>query len=218
MDFSQARRNMVEGQLTPNKIISRPLIKRFLEVPREAFVDVANKNTAYIDNPIYINTKRQMFSPLTCAHMLQSLNLNKSDNVLVVASASGYTTSLLSGLVNNVYGVENDLSLLEMSRRALLDASCKSVSLHKGKPSEGLNNKALFDKIIIDVPVEIIPETLISQLTESGKIVAVVNDETGLSTLKLFTKKGNNLKSTPIREVTFLKTLEPFKKQKEFIL
>ncbi|MFT7144672.1 MAG: protein-L-isoaspartate(D-aspartate) O-methyltransferase [Alphaproteobacteria bacterium] len=218
MDFSQARKNMVDGQLTPNKITNNALIKSFLNIPREAFVDVANKHAAYVDSPTRVSSSREMFSPLVCAHLLQSLDLTETDNVLVVASSSGYTASILCGLVNNVYGVEDDLSLLEMARRALLDASCKGVTLCEGAPSKGLEEKAKFDKIMIDVPVEFIPDSLLNQLVEGGKVAAVVKNKFDIYTLKVFTKLNNVLTSKSIREVVSMPVHKGFKKKEEFSL
>ena len=58
MDFIQARKNMVDGQLTPNKIVNHDVIERFSKVPREYFVDVSYKNMAYRDNPVKISNNR----------------------------------------------------------------------------------------------------------------------------------------------------------------
>lgn len=209
---------MVDGQLTPNKITNNALLNCFLNIPREAFVDVANKHTAYIDSPINVSSSRKMFSPLVCAHLLQSLDLNKKDNVLVVASSSGYTASILCDLVNNVYGVEEDLSLLEMARRALLDAQCKSVTLCEGPPNKGLEEKAMFDKIVIDAPVEFIPDSLVAQVKDGGKISAVVKNNAGIHVLTVFTKKDKTLEGKAIREVVAMPVHTAFTRKKEFIL
>lgn len=217
MDFILARKNMVDGQLTPNKIINEMVIKRFLKVPREYFVDVSFKNMAYRDNPVKISNDRYMFPPLVTAHMVQALNPSASDRVLVVASGTGYTASILCHLVSSVYGVENKLSLLEIGRRALLDAACKSVSLCDGKPQEGLKSKAPYSKILIDVAVEVIPEALFEQLKEGGVLVAVVLKNETVSCLKTFTKnEQGKIIEKSIREVVTIPVHNDFKKNEGF--
>lgn len=218
MNFSQARINMVNGQLTPNKITNNAIIESFLNTPREAFVDVASKKTAYSDSPVKVSNARLMFSPLVCAHLLQGLELQEDDSALVVASSSGYTASLLSSIVNNVYGVEDDLNLLEMARRALLDASCKTVALCEGNPFKGLEEKAKFNKIIIDSPIEFIPEALINQLVDGGKIAAVVKNSAGIFVLTIYTKVEKKLTPVQVREVVAMPVHTAFKNIKEFTL
>lgn len=208
---------MVDGQLTPNKIVNHDVIERFSKVPREYFVDVSYKNMAYRDNPVKISNNRFMFPPLVTAHMVQALNPQPSDNVLVVVSGTGYSASILCHLAGAVYGVEDDLSLLEIGRRALLDASCKSVLLNDGSPDKGLPEKAPYCKILIDVAVESIPDALFEQLKPGGTLVAVVKENDTVSTLKKFTKdeKGRVIEKS-IREVVTIPVHKKFSTQKGF--
>lgn len=202
MDFSQARRNMVDGQLTPNKIVNHDVIKRFLKVPREFFVDVSCKNMAYRDNSVKLTSGRYMFPPMVAAHMIQALNPTQSDSVLIVASATGYTASILCDLVNSVYGVEDNLNLLEISRRALLDASCKSVLLFEGSPDKGLESKGPYSKVLIDTAVDYVPDTLFDQLQVGGTLVAVIKKNEYVSTLMAYTKlESGKVEKKSVREV-----------------
>jgi protein-L-isoaspartate(D-aspartate) O-methyltransferase len=217
MDFTLARKNMVDGQLTPNKIVNAGVIERFLKVPREYFVDGSSKKMAYKDNPVKISNDRYMFPPMVTAHMIQALAPQNTDDVLVVASGTGYSASILCNLVNNVYGVENNLSLLEIGRRALLDASCKSVSLCDGKPEEGLKEKAPYSKILIDTAVGFVPKALFEQLKEGGSLVAIIQENEIVSCLKKFEKKAKGkIVETSIREVVAIPTHNHFMKNKKF--
>lgn len=217
MDFNQARRNMVDGQLTPNKIVNAQVIERFLKIPREYFVDVSFKNMAYRDNPVKIAVNRFMFPPMVTAHMVQALNPEHDDSVLVVASGTGYSASILANLAGSVYGVEDSLSLLEIARRALLDASCKSVILSDGKPEEGLAKKAPYSKIMLDVEVEYIPDALFEQLENEGVLVAVVKQNENVSAIKKYEKDANGkITELTVREVVSIPTHPSFKKKQGF--
>lgn len=217
MDFNQARKNMVDGQLTPNKIVNGQVIERFLKIPREYFVDVSFKNMAYRDNPVKIAINRYMFPPMVTAHMVQALNPKQNDSVLVVASGTGYTASIISSLAGSVYGVEDSLSLLEIGRRALLDASCKSVILSDGNPSEGLPDKAPYSKIIVDVEIEHVPDALFDQLENGGTLVAVLKVDDTVSALTKFEKNENGkISHFTVREVVSIPTHPSFKKPQGF--
>lgn len=217
MDYTQARKNMIDGQLTPNKIVNAQLIDRFAKVPREYFVDVSFKKMAYRDNPVKISSDRYIFSPLVTAHMIQALETSTTDNVLVVAAGTGYSSSILCHMVNRVYGVENNLNLLEIGRRALLDAACKSVSILEGAPEKGLESKAPFSKILIDVPVEFVPQKLFEQLKNGGKLVAVERVNDTVSVIKVFSKdEQGNLSAKSLREVVTLPTHKCFTNDKGF--
>lgn len=218
MDFLNARKNMVEGQLTPNKIVNKELISRFLTIPREFFVGKAFKHVSYADGPTPLNEQREIFPPLVLAHMLQALELNESDNLLVVAAGSGYAASVASGLVNSVYGVEDDESLLALGAAALEEVSCKTVTLCEGKPEQGLEEKGKFTKIVIDAPVEVVPFGLFEQLEVDGKLVAVVRGVEGVSKLKCYTKNAKKINEETLREVQNMKVHSAFKRVKEFVL
>ena len=104
MDFSFLRKNMVDCQLKPNKIINLNLIDAFLKVPREIFVNKKNINQCYLDVNIDLTKNRFLLNPMVSARLIQSLNISKDDTVLTIGSGVGYNSVILSYLcIYHVY-------------------------------------------------------------------------------------------------------------------
>jgi len=202
MNFETARKNMVDGQLAPNKITDIRLLKAFLDVPREAFVDVSLKNVAYTDETLEIGQGRKMMKPMIAASIIQEMDIQPEDKVLVCASGSGYMAAVIAKLTPSVYAIEPSAGLWEMSRRAMGDAKCKTVKMEKGDYAQGLQGEAPFDKILINAPVATVPEKVLSQLKNGGTIVYMKEGEAldGLCDVVLCTKKGRKLEEKHVMQ------------------
>lgn len=214
MDFTQARQNMIDGQLTPNKVTSRELLKHMSELPRESFVDASSKETAYVDSPSSVGYERQIFTPLVCARLLQALQVQSDEKILVLASNTGYTSALASRLGAEVYMVEEDRNLCDRSRRVLADCKC-DVEIANTDPALGWGEDMTFDKMIIDAPVDEIPQAVLSQLADGGLVGAVVrkNDVMVVSIIR-------KVKKTLFEEHLFETTgsvLSNFEKEEKFV-
>ena len=200
MDYAKARKNMIDGQLTPNKVTNRTLLKWMNELPREAFVDGPSRDVAYVDSPASVGHGRELYTPLVCARLLQELYVQEGDNLLIVAAATGYSAALASKMGANVSVVEENRNLCDAARRVLADHSCQ-VSVHHGELLSGEKKNAPYDKILIDAPVDAIPESVISQLSDGGLLGAVVH-ENGVFTVTVFKKVKNTLFAEHLFETT----------------
>lgn len=199
-EFAQSRINMVEGQLRPNKIQDKNLLRRFLSVPRENFVEVSQRNVAYMDEEVSIGDGRKMFAPLVTARLLQGLGLQPEDRVLVTAAGTGYTAMLIAPLVQEVCVVESHQGFLDVARKMKVDLGLSNVGLHGGAPESGHGAKAPYDKIIIDAPAQEVPKSLVNQLKAGSKLAAVVKGEDGLLEATIFVKQGGRLIPQPLFE------------------
>lgn len=191
MDYASARKAMIDGQLTPNKVIDKDVLSSINQVPRECFVDTMHKQSAYNDGYAPLATERSIMPPLACARLIQSLEPQYSDKVLVVAAGSGYSAAVLANIVGEVHAVEDKMNLFEMAKRSLLDAKCRKVKFYEGKPELGHDTCAPYDKILIDVPVEFVPDALWDQLKEGGKLAALCCENAGICVGTVFTKKDD---------------------------
>jgi len=213
---SEARLNMVDNQLRPNKVARGPVLQRFMDVPRESFADVGSAAQAYVDNLLPMGQGRVMFAPLTLARMLQELNLTAEDNVLIVAGGTGYTAAIAAPLVKKVTLVEENNYLLDVARSATIDLHLNNIEFVKSSPEEGFAKNAPYNVIIIDAAVEEVPQALIEQLAENGRIGAVVGKGKDLKQATVYVKVGKTLFEESLFE-TKGAILENFKQKETFV-
>jgi len=176
-DFTERRVKMVDGQIRTTDVTSAPLIEAFLGVPREIFVDPAVRDLAYIDEDIRIaagsDAPRFLMEPSPLARLLQLAEVGENDSVLDVGCGTGYSAAILSRLARVVVALESDPTLAERATSALAEAGCSNVTVVTGSLREGRAANAPYDVIFIGGSVEEVPETLLKQLAEGGRLVAV---------------------------------------------
>jgi protein-L-isoaspartate(D-aspartate) O-methyltransferase len=193
MDFLAARKHMVENQLMPNKINQQNIKERFLNVPREFFVQPADVAMSYSDDFVSMGLGRDMLPPMIQARLLQELNIQSDNKVLILAAGTGYSAVLAAPLCFHVWSVEEETSLRDVARKAATNAKCSNITVKAGKSEEGLKSDAPFDRILIDAPIGFLPEIITKQLADNGKLVAVIENEYGILQAKRYTKSGKTM-------------------------
>lgn len=179
-DIALQRKNMVESQVRPSDVTDRRIIRAMHELPREAFVPAAAREVAYMDGEVVLAPARQgrpsraMMSPRTLARLVQLLAPEATDKALVVASATGYSAALLGRMVSKVVAVESDAVLVEEASRGLAAAAATNVSLIKNDLAVGAPGEGPYDVVLVDGAVEEVPQALLAQLAEGGRLVAIV--------------------------------------------
>ena len=166
-----ARKNMVNCQLRPNKIVDPAVLAAMAHVPREAFLPPHLRHMAYSDCDIALSPTRWMSAPLTVATMLQGLEISTSDRVLIVGVSSGYLAAVAAQLSDNVVGLESDSAMADMAADYLEQYEPGSVTLSRGPLAEGVAELAPFDAIAIDSVIAEVPPALHQQLNEAGRMV-----------------------------------------------
>lgn len=189
--LAQQRANMVEGQLRPNKINQPLVLARFSSVPRETYV--ASAASAYLDQPAAIGHEREMFSPMVAARLIQSMGVEATDTILVVAAGTGYTSTILAPLCKTVVAVEDDATLAKQAEFNFLVSGVTNVRLVVDNSTHGYANAAPYAAILIDAPFAELPSALIDQLAEGGRLVGVRIGTDGLPEATVFTKHGHTL-------------------------
>jgi protein-L-isoaspartate(D-aspartate) O-methyltransferase len=200
MEYAHARQNMIDGQLRPNKIKDHRVLAAFESVERELFVAPAFKDVAYVDDVIEVGRERPLFTPLTCATMVQALALEPEDRVLVVGAGTGYATAIISRLAATVFALEDDKILRDMARNNLVDSGCQNVVLLEGQMHQGYADAAPYNKIFVDIPVRELSPALVEQVQPGGKLAAVTKGKDGICEVTLYTKLGKTLLATPLSE------------------
>jgi protein-L-isoaspartate(D-aspartate) O-methyltransferase len=178
MDFARARRTMVDTQVRVNDVTDARIIEALMAVPREEFVPEARRELAYIDDDVPVldaaagKPARYLIEPMVLAKMLQAASVEPTHAVLDVGVATGYSSAVLARLADRVVAVEEDEALATGARDklgALGNVAVATGSLAAGAPASGP-----YDVILIEGAVEVVPESLLSQLKEGGRLVAVV--------------------------------------------
>jgi protein-L-isoaspartate(D-aspartate) O-methyltransferase len=178
IDYSRLRRSMVDSQIRPNDVTDPRIIEAMLEIPRERFVPAARANLAYIDDDLPVTegsgATRCLIEPMVLARLVQALDLSETDSVLEIGGATGYSTVLLAKLARHVVMVENDPTLVSGARRNLSELGIANVEVESGPLKAGAAARGPFDAILLNGSVEVVPEDLLGQLQEGGRLAAVV--------------------------------------------
>ncbi len=178
VDFQAVRRAMVDGQVRTNDVTDLDLIDAMLEIPREEFVPERLAALAYLDRDIELDAgdgaARYLLKPVVTARLIQAASIASTDRVLVVASATGYAAAVTSRLAAAVVALEEDAALAEAAQNTLPRLGFATVTPVIGRLVSGWPTAAPFDAILIEGGVEAMPDALFAQLSEGGRLVAVM--------------------------------------------
>jgi protein-L-isoaspartate(D-aspartate) O-methyltransferase len=188
---------MVESQIRPNKVTDPRLIEALESLPRELFVPKALRGVAYVDEDIAVATDRYLMEPLVLARLLQAAALEPTDTALDIGCATGYSTALLGRLASMVVGLEGDAALAAEAKRRLAELSIDNAVVVEGRLTAGYREQAPYNVILLGGRVEHIPDTLIEQLAEAGRLVAVLG-RPGVSRAIVMTRRGGTVSSREI--------------------
>lgn len=173
MNFAAARHNMVESQLRTNKVTDEAVLEAFDSVPREAFVAGPLRAVAYVDEDLPIGFGRYLMEPMVLARLIQLAEVQPTDTVLDVACGTGYSTAILSRLAASVVGVESEAALVQQARDTLASLGVDNAQIFQGDLTQGCPQQGPYDVILVNGMVEVLPQSLLDQLAEGGRLVAV---------------------------------------------
>jgi len=171
MDYKVLRERMVKGQLMPRGIKDSKILDVFLKVERQKFVPQDLQDSAYADSPLPIGENQTISQPYIVALMTELLNLTKGDKVLEIGTGSGYQTAILAELAQEVYSVERWQKLADRAEALLAALDYQNIHIKVGDGTLGWPEFAPFDKIMITAASAVIPEPLIEQLRENGRMI-----------------------------------------------
>ncbi len=174
MAASQTLRTMmVDTQVRPSDVTKFPIIAAMLAVPREAYVPQAAQPVAYMDAPVPLARGREMPEARVLAKMMDALDIHLADQVLVLGGGLGYSTAVLARMADSVVMVEEDEALAVEAEAALAAADVDNAVVLRGPLAEGAAKAGPFDVIFIEGGIETLPEGLVAQLREGGRMVAM---------------------------------------------
>jgi len=198
-DFVLARRNMVDGQLRPNRVTNAQLLAAIGDLPRERFLPAGLQSVAYADDDVPLGKGRFLMEPMVLARLLQTLQPLPEDKALVVASGAGYGAALLARLVKAVVAVEADAGLAGSAEQTIRNLGITNVQQVVGKMEEGCAAQASYDVILIEGAVQKVPAAILDQLAEGGRLGTVIAAQTGmLGVAHLMVKEGGVASGRPL--------------------
>ena len=190
MDYSKQRSEMVKEQIAERGIVDRRVLKAMQEVPREDFVPENMKASAYDDNPLPIGNGQTISQPYIVAEMTELLELKGNEKVLEIGTGSGYQAAILSKLAKKVITIERVKELADKTRKLLQKQGCANVEVVFGDGTKGYAAEAPYDAIIVTAAAEKIPNKLIEQLAENGRLVAPVGPRYAQELIRLRKRNG----------------------------
>jgi protein-L-isoaspartate(D-aspartate) O-methyltransferase len=201
--YGTSRERMVQEQLLGRDITDSRVLAAMAEVPRHIFVDDAMRSQAYGDFPLPIGAGQTISQPYIVAYMSQALGLRGGETVLEIGTGSGYQAAVLSRLCRQVYTVERINSLLAAARKAFDRLQYYNIRAKLDDGTLGWPECSPFDAIMVTAGGPAIPQPLIDQLADPGRLVIPVGDQY-LQRLELLEKKDGELRLTPLVEVRFV--------------
>ncbi len=171
--FQTARTHMVESQIRTNGVINEKILQAFETIPREHFVPDTLKTVAYTDKIVPINKERILLDPMTHARLLQAIAPQPHEIALDIGASSGYGAAILSSMVTTVLALENRPATIEKASKLLNKLDVCNVVYVQGKLSAGYSDEAPYDIIMINGAVASVPEALLNQLSETGRLTAI---------------------------------------------
>ncbi|MCL7408255.1 protein-L-isoaspartate O-methyltransferase family protein [Marivivens donghaensis] len=172
-DYTTRRTMMVDTQVRPSDVTKFPIIDAMLSVPREAFVPSTMREAAYIGENLDIGGGRVLLEPRTLAKMLDVLDIKPTEVILDIAPGLGYSTAVLAHMAEFVIGVEDDESRAEEAQSILSEQGIDNAAIISGALSEGAAKSGPYDVIILQGAVEVLPDSLLAQLKDGGRIVSI---------------------------------------------
>ncbi|HEV2567706.1 protein-L-isoaspartate O-methyltransferase [Sphingomonas sp.] len=183
-NFEAMRRAMVESQLRTTGVNDPRVIAVMAAVPRERFVPEEWRTLAYMDRPVPVGGGRELNMPEATGLLLTHAAVTRLDRVLLVGAATGYTAALLAELAGEVVALEENAAL------AAEAVHIANVEWVQGPLSQGWAAGAPYDLIFIDGAVEQLPDALLAQLKEGGRLAAAIHEK-GATRLGIGRKSGN---------------------------
>jgi len=194
---------MINEYVISRGVNDKRVLEAMIEVPRHLFVEEAFQGIAYGDKALPIGDGQSISRPYTVAKMTEALGLEGGERVLEIGGGSAYQSAILSRLAGEVFTIERLGSLAVRARRLLHTLKCMNVLFKVGDGTLGWKDKAPFDAILVAASFSNVPEELLYQLKEGGRVVMPVG-KAEKQRLKRFIRKGEGFREEDLGECIFV--------------
>jgi len=202
-EFAVERERMVKEQIAMRGVTDERVLRAMRKVPREQFVPEQIRGQSYSDGPLPIGYDQTISQPFVVAFMTEKLRLRPTDRVLEIGTGSGYQAAILAELAAKVYTIEIVEPLGKKAAETLQQLGYKNVQVKIGDGYQGWPEYAPFDAVIVTCAPNHVPQPLVEQIKEGGRIIIPVGP-TGDQTLYLLEKKNGRLEQRNALPVSFV--------------
>jgi protein-L-isoaspartate(D-aspartate) O-methyltransferase len=207
-NFETLCHRMIEGQLKTRNIKSEAVLDAMRNVPRHLFVPDDLQSDAYSDSPLPIGLGQTISQPYIVAFMTEQLEPVPGMKILEIGTGSGYQAAILAYLGCEVYTIELREELAAEAKKIFADHNFDTIKTKYGNGYSGWPEEAPFDAIAVTAAPERIPEKLIEQFKDGGKIILPVGKANSVQVLKCITKKDNRMYEEDLFPVRFVPMVE----------
>ena len=204
--YERLREEMVQQQIAARGITDVNVLAAFRKVPRHLFVSEALRDQAYGDYPLPIGEQQTISQPYIVAEMTQALELKKDDRVLEIGTGSGYQAAILAEIVYRVYTIERIRTLYVQTRKLLDKLQYHSIVMRCSDGTSGWQDEGPFDAIIVTAGAPEVPEKMLDQLVEGGRMVVPVGNQHSQELIKL-TKDKSGIQKSNLGGCRFVKLI-----------
>ena len=195
---------MVEKQIESRGVKSKPVLMAMKNVPRHLFVPENLRGQAYNDFPLPIGYGQTISQPYIVAFMTEYLEARPGMKILEIGTGSGYQSAVLAYLGCEVYSMEYVAELADAAKKTFESLNISNIRVKHGNGYQGWPEEAPFDAIIITAAPENIPENLLGQLKNGGKMIVPVGKAHEAQTLKIIINENGDITSKDLLAVRFV--------------
>jgi protein-L-isoaspartate(D-aspartate) O-methyltransferase len=204
---------MFQLSLRRRGISDQAVLRAMEEMPREAFVEQADRADAYRDSALGIACGQTISQPFVVAYMTEQLKVAKHHRVLEIGTGSGYQAAILSRLAGHVLTIERFKTLADTARARLAALHCDNVEVMFGDGFDVPAEAGQFDRIIVTAAMVEIPDSLIGRLRPEGILIAPVGPHHGVQTLVRVVKTAGGHDRKDLVDVRFVPALPGIAKE-----
>jgi protein-L-isoaspartate(D-aspartate) O-methyltransferase len=190
MDYAACRHSMVENQIRTNRVTDSLVIEAMDHVPREEFVPPDLRGIAYLDEDIPLGGGRYLMEPLVIARLLQAAEIKPDDVILDVGCGTGYVSAVMARMASVVVALESQSEMVARANSSLAAIGLDTVAVVEGPLADGHVRQAPYDVIFFGGAVAKIPDAIVEQLAEGGRMVAIIAGNQGIGAGTLFLRSG----------------------------
>lgn len=205
--YTKLRKEMVNKQIVANGIRNPQIIKAMLKVPRHLFVPEELIDRAYDDTPLPIGYNQTISQPFIVAYMTELSKPSKNKKALEIGTGSGYQAAVLAELVDSVYTIEIIPELAKEAAERLSRLGYRNVVVRTGDGYNGWKEHSPYDIILVTAAGDHIPQPLLDQLSENGRLIMPVGSPSSAQYLYLAVKKNGKIERTRLAMVRFVPLL-----------
>lgn len=207
--YRNEREDMVEFQIRSRGVRDERVLAAMRKVPRHVFVPENWERAAYEDRPLPIGEGQTISQPYIVAVMTEQLDLSPQDRVLEIGTGSGYQAALLAELAARVISIERLPEIADRARENLARAGVTGVRVVVGDGTQGYPPEAPYDAIIVTAASPEIPQPLVKQLAEGGRLIAPIGPRECQDLVKLVKREGR-VEKIPLGGVCFVPLIGQF--------